>query len=1722
MAPTVNAYLSEAHRRLGSLYGFLREFAHWRHPVDRDVEGLEFRLWLDELPEHEAIERGWLDDEADFALCVTRPQLTRCPDPPEPLSGWLRSGWEDPRRTVDIMLERTHPAKTPEAPPEIERFDDAAARVAALRAWAADRDAWTEVERPARDAMRVFERLYELHGMLDRERERFEVYAGDAILRWATRSGHIHHPLVIQALQLDFEPSIPRFTVLLGERPAELYTALLRSIDEVDGRVLAPANSEFDRGEYGPFSGSEIDGYLKALAVRLHRHGVYGGASSTPGDIPAIYRRRLLMLRRRTQGFGTALEAIESDLQEREDLPVSLRSIVGIHEALTQNDAALAEQPGTARLANEAPDLLFTKPANGEQERIARQLESHGAVMVQGPPGTGKTHTIANLIGHLLAQGKRILVTSHTAKALERVREVIVEELQPLAVSVVGGDATEREQLEHSVREITSRLASDDANHLRQEAQRLREYRRRVIDELTKHRRELHAAVHAEYRDIVVAGEGVNPSDAAREVTSGRGRDDWVPGPVAGADFTISPSEVLELYETNSTVGAEHERELSRPLPPANDVPSPLDFRAQVSEERALKASDRVTGRKFWHAYPSQAKSRSIEQLAKDSGEAADSIRDLPGWEFSLLEAGMRGGGHRQAWEDLLVEIKEVRELADQAAPRIAQYGPRLPKAIPLDRTAAILHEISAHLAEGGSLGRLARLWHRPWDAVLTACKVEVGSARDPAAVDSLYALSKLELARERLRGRWRRTAEAAGMPAASDLGPEPEIKGKQFVTRIQKLLDWHDATWKPLVKRAHAIGLDVDALMEASGPRLEAHGEVIRLVETARTHLPATVSATSRQLKLDAIREKLARIDHGLAPFTHDARPADVARSLRQAVRTRNRMAYESAHERLNDLRTRLPAWRKRNTLLERLAKVAPAWAEAVKRRQGPHAADQPPDDTNTAWRWRVLNDELTRRAAVDPTALQAEIYRLEEELRRVTAKLVDQLAWAAQIEGTSQQQRQSLNGWMQAMQKVGKGTGKRAPRLRTAARQYMGQSREAVPVWIMPMSHVVEAFDFGTTRFDVLIVDEASQSDLLGLAALYIADQVVVVGDDEQVSPEAVGQQVDQVERLIDQFLSDIPNGELYDGRASIYDLGTASFGGTVRLREHFRCVPEIIEFSNQLSYQGTIQPLRDASNVRRRPAVIAERVNGVRDQHENRTEAEFIVSTIIAACEFAEYRDATFGVIAMLGQGGSQARLIDSMLRQRMLPVERERRRVLVGSPAHFQGDERDVVFISLVDSPTDGPLSLRRDDRFKKRYNVAASRAKDQMWVVHSLNPEVDLQPEDLRARLIRHATQPAAIAEQIADQENLTESPLEKRVLEDLVRAGYQIEAQHRVGALRIDLVAHGADSRRVAIECDGDRWHTTNELDADLSRQALLERLGWRFIRIRGSSEYYRDPEATIARVRERLSELGVTPTSDIAVAQPASSDLLDRIRARAAEIGQSWQEENQDLGEFGSLHSDLDVASTADNVSKQSRSRIAEPVTSTADHPLRHYPPRGEGKRRASVRSDSDVAESPPPTQIPNTITPTETNRTATTDNTRERSDDLDVEVRAEPVNSDEVPAMSPTGTTVQMPLKSALDRVGVATGNTGTVPTATEHSQQTQLLRERGALQVAYDALSAQSGRPGKVDLARLIPNHRGLTRAMRVSNRPLTTTRVRKRAARRVIKAAIAAIDAELATL
>jgi hypothetical protein len=94
----------------------------------------------------------------------------------------------------------------------------------------------------------------------------------------------------------------------------------------------------------------------------------------------------------------------------------------------------------------------------------------------------------------------------------------------------------------------------------------------------------------------------------------------------------------------------------------------------------------------------------------------------------------------------------------------------------------------------------------------------------------------------------------------------------------------------------------------------------------------------------------------------------------------------------------------------------------------------------------------------------------------------------------------------------------------------------------------------------------------------------------------------------------------------------------------------------------------------------------------------------------------------------------------------------------------------------------------------------------------------------------------------------------------MTRGYRKVSVQHSVGRYRIDIVIEGPHAR-LAVECDGDRWHGPDVWHRDRARQQVLERASWTFERIRGSA-FYSDPDAALLPLWQRLAGLGI-PTGD-------------------------------------------------------------------------------------------------------------------------------------------------------------------------------------------------------------------------------------------------------------------
>jgi very-short-patch-repair endonuclease len=1130
--------------------------------------------------------------------------------------------------------------------------------------------------------------------------------------------------------------------------------------------------------------------------------------------------------------------------------------------------------------------VLLSKPANLEQVEIARALDAHRAVLVQGPPGTGKSHTIANLIGHLVAHGKRVLVTSHTTKALRVLRDQVVEALQPLCVAVLEHDLETRTQMEQSVRGILARLTAAREESLEREIKALGDTRAGLIAEINRITADLRAAREAEYLPITIAGESIAPSEAARWVRERQDGNDWIPAGVEpGSPLPLDADELADLYHSNGTLAEHEDREIQDRLPDLTTLPSPREFGQLI---RALGAKEPAELQAFWNRPPSADDLPLLGRLWTLVNETAAGLGRFQPWQRRVVAAGHAGEAERQLWIELRDQVLDAAARWEKARPVLLDREVRLDGALPVEEVRQRSIAIAVHLERGGKLGTFTLLFKAEWKTVIRTVRVNGQPPSQAADFRAIATQAALDQGRRKLALRWSRQAEPAGLPAFAAMGQPPESVLRQYADQFDGLLGWWRQRWS-----------DIEAAMEQAGFTWNQ----FRQQEVARSSPMAPFDQDARILEgplLDAVgaRAGVARRDHAarqlsavessLERFTGPA-----CRRLLAAVRARDAAGYESAREALQALASKRSIWLRRKDLLGRLAAAALPWASAIRRREGVHGGTTPPGEPRAAWRWRQLAQEIERRAALDELALTRQLHQRRGELHETTAQLIDRKAWLGQLRRTDLPARQALQGWADTQRRIGRGTGRRVPEFQARARELLAQARDAVPVWIMPLARVAESFDARRGRFDVVIVDEASQSDVTGLLAWYLGDSVAVVGDHEQVSPLGVGQQIDAIKALIGEHLGGIPNHHLYDGLTSIYDLARQCFGGTIALREHFRCVPDIIEFSNRLSYNGEIRPLRDPGTAPR-PHVVEYVVdhagNGGRHGKTNPAEARVVTALIKAITELPEYAGKTLGAVTLLGD--EQAWLIQDLASRLVGPAELARRRFAAGNSAQFQGDERHVVFLSMVDSPTGAPLPIRREPLFKQRYNVAASRAKDQLWLVHSLDPRRDLQPGDLRAALIEHVRDPGARRRALQEAQRRAESPFEMAVIERLVNAGYRVEPQVWVGQYRLDMVVSDG-KEQVALECDGDRFHGVDEVPLDMARQAVLERAGWRFIRIRGT-RFYRDPERTMEWVFETLERLGIARSGAAATAVDVDEQakmFREKVVKRAWEImrEQDW-----------------------------------------------------------------------------------------------------------------------------------------------------------------------------------------------------------------------------------------
>jgi very-short-patch-repair endonuclease len=161
-------------------------------------------------------------------------------------------------------------------------------------------------------------------------------------------------------------------------------------------------------------------------------------------------------------------------------------------------------------------------------------------------------------------------------------------------------------------------------------------------------------------------------------------------------------------------------------------------------------------------------------------------------------------------------------------------------------------------------------------------------------------------------------------------------------------------------------------------------------------------------------------------------------------------------------------------------------------------------------------------------------------------------------------------------------------------------------------------------------------------------------------------------------------------------------------------------------------------------------------------------------------------------------------------------------------------------------------------FVQQLNVAVSRAKDQLHIFHSFDID-NLHDNDARQELFRLAPLSNYLLEEALEK---CQSEFEKDVVKALHDADPSLKISTQVAALgySIDIVLEDENGHQLAVECDGDRWHTADEdMRRDLYRQRALERIGWRFERFL-ASQWYQNPQRLTSQVINAMQTRAAPP----------------------------------------------------------------------------------------------------------------------------------------------------------------------------------------------------------------------------------------------------------------------
>jgi len=274
-------------------------------------------------------------------------------------------------------------------------------------------------------------------------------------------------------------------------------------------------------------------------------------------------------------------------------------------------------------------------------------------------------------------------------------------------------------------------------------------------------------------------------------------------------------------------------------------------------------------------------------------------------------------------------------------------------------------------------------------------------------------------------------------------------------------------------------------------------------------------------------------------------------------------------------------------------------------------------------------------------------------------------------------------------------------------------------LPCWLASPETVSAVFPMEETPlFDLVIFDEASQCFAeKGIPAMYRGQQIVVVGDEQQLQPNDLYQI---------RWEEETPEDEAANALAlevdSLLDLAKG-YLPSYRLEAHYRSrYLELIDFSNKHFYDLRLRMLPDRADfIKKEAAIRYVKVDGIWNKQTNEVEAEKVLSLLKKLSN--EQPEKSVGVITF---NVKQQDLILDRVYEETKNEPGLKNLKFVKNIENVQGDESDIIIFSVAYAPNDKGKVIAQFGSLnavggENRLNVAVTRARECIYLVTSLKP-----------------------------------------------------------------------------------------------------------------------------------------------------------------------------------------------------------------------------------------------------------------------------------------------------------------------------------------------------------------------------------------------------------------